>query len=579
MQSHVKYIFIVFFIALSFRILLFPHPYSGYSTINPRKGDFEAQRHWKELTFAFGITNKVRIVDKIDEQAFKLSTIHSNQNVAYISRDLVDTTTLDINYIGDKNHTYGAWLWYRYDLQYWGLDYPPLSAYHSYLMGLVASWIYPEMIKFVKSRGIDTWQTIWFMRSSVLLIDALVFLPSIIFLSFELWNLWKNTINSENNQCLSKDKIEFKLLSSSKKNINIFSLLFIAIHPSLLLIDNGHFQYNSFSIGLTIWSVYFCLKKRIFIASILFVLALNYKIMALYYALPIFFYILSDCFTNRSFFKGALRVVFIGSIVISTFIICWLPFLQHGEWKQVLKRIFPFERGVFEDYVASFWCTIHPMLNFVKRRILKGENIPHLPLISAALTLISSLPSNIMLFFKPSFGQFLYSLTITSLSFFLLSFHVHEKTILFPAIISSFLVYLRRRLTTVNSILFGYLSIFSLYPLIIKDSLQIAYISISLLYIITFIWPVYESLQSFVKRLIIISVILISLLLQLFISLIPPPSNLPYLYIYFQSSYCFFGFSICWLIYFIEQYNLFKMENNRKNLNDSKLNLKSRKAD
>jgi alpha-1,3-glucosyltransferase len=25
--------------------------------------------------------------------------------------------------------------WYRYDLQYWGLDYPPLTAYHSWLCG------------------------------------------------------------------------------------------------------------------------------------------------------------------------------------------------------------------------------------------------------------------------------------------------------------------------------------------------------------------------------------------------------------------------------------------------------------
>lgn len=25
--------------------------------------------------------------------------------------------------------------WYLYDLQYWGLDYPPLTAYHSWLLG------------------------------------------------------------------------------------------------------------------------------------------------------------------------------------------------------------------------------------------------------------------------------------------------------------------------------------------------------------------------------------------------------------------------------------------------------------
>lgn len=25
--------------------------------------------------------------------------------------------------------------WYTYDLEYWGLDYPPLTAYHSWLCG------------------------------------------------------------------------------------------------------------------------------------------------------------------------------------------------------------------------------------------------------------------------------------------------------------------------------------------------------------------------------------------------------------------------------------------------------------
>lgn len=45
-------------------------------------GDFEAQRHWMELT-----------------------------------------TNLPISQ------------WYFYDLEYWGLDYPPLTAYHSWLLG------------------------------------------------------------------------------------------------------------------------------------------------------------------------------------------------------------------------------------------------------------------------------------------------------------------------------------------------------------------------------------------------------------------------------------------------------------
>lgn len=48
----------------------------------PLHGDFEAQRHWMEITTSLPVSQ-----------------------------------------------------WYFYDLQYWGLDYPPLTAYHSWICG------------------------------------------------------------------------------------------------------------------------------------------------------------------------------------------------------------------------------------------------------------------------------------------------------------------------------------------------------------------------------------------------------------------------------------------------------------
>ena len=55
--------------------------YSGYQK-PPMHGDFEAQRHWMEITSHLPVSR-----------------------------------------------------WYFYDLPYWGLDYPPLTAYHSWLCG------------------------------------------------------------------------------------------------------------------------------------------------------------------------------------------------------------------------------------------------------------------------------------------------------------------------------------------------------------------------------------------------------------------------------------------------------------
>jgi alpha-1,3-glucosyltransferase len=57
--------------------------YSGEKT-PPMYGDYEAQRHWMELTVHLPFRQ-----------------------------------------------------WYTYDLQYWGLDYPPLTAYVSWICGIV----------------------------------------------------------------------------------------------------------------------------------------------------------------------------------------------------------------------------------------------------------------------------------------------------------------------------------------------------------------------------------------------------------------------------------------------------------
>ena len=66
----------------------------------PIRGDFEAQRHWISLT-ASSLSSPL------------LSPSHSTISVP----------------ISD---------WYFHDLSYWGLDYPPLTAYHSLLLGAVA---------------------------------------------------------------------------------------------------------------------------------------------------------------------------------------------------------------------------------------------------------------------------------------------------------------------------------------------------------------------------------------------------------------------------------------------------------
>lgn len=66
---------------------------------------------------------------------------------------------------------------------------------------------------------------------------------------------------------------------------------------------------------------------------------------------------IKDFFSFRSFLT---TLVILSSIVISVFVILWLPWLNSTENAlQVVHRIFPIGRGVFEDKVANFWCSFN----------------------------------------------------------------------------------------------------------------------------------------------------------------------------------------------------------------------------
>ncbi|KMQ99397.1 dolichyl pyrophosphate man9 c2 alpha- -glucosyltransferase [Lasius niger] len=89
--------------AILLRCCITHHSHSGEGK-PPMYGDYEAQRHWQEITL---------------------------------------NLPLDKWYINTTDN----------DLQYWGLDYPPLTAYHSLLLGHIANRIDPSFVKLQESRG------------------------------------------------------------------------------------------------------------------------------------------------------------------------------------------------------------------------------------------------------------------------------------------------------------------------------------------------------------------------------------------------------------------------------------------
>ena len=290
------------------------------------------------------------------------------------------------------------------DLLYWGLDYPPLTAYHSLIFGKVAKYIYPEMVTLNSSKGFETKNEKTFMRATVILSDIIVTIPATLILY----------------QTSSQG-----FINNFRDFLNILSCLIL---PALMLIDHGHFQYNGVCIGFALFATVAILNDHDILGSILFCLSLNFKQMSLYYALIFFSILLRKSFNKKTTLAIIGHIIKLGIIVIITFGVLWLPFciLKRDDntclssLLHVLSRQFPFSRGIFEDKVANICYSLSVVFDF---RLY--FSIHQLAIMSLILTLLLQLPICLNLIMKPiTFERFLISLMNGSLAFFLASFQV-----------------------------------------------------------------------------------------------------------------------------------------------------------
>ncbi|CAD7968801.1 unnamed protein product [Amoebophrya sp. A120] len=285
-RSQTKGRFYLYYLAIAFcglfvRCQIAQNPHSGEGQY-PKFGDFEAQRHWVE------ITNHIPMSDW---------------------------------YFGD----------YKYnELDYWGLDYPPLTMYHAWLIGKFyyllksvrfSNWLLEffsentlEMQNAASSSGrsfyggsssapsgavAEDWFARYhsrgnedckiFMRFMVLLTDFLIFGTACYYYCEKVLKnetlLFGGAVGSSGNK------------STSNNVLSKFRLLFFAFlynSPSIIFIDHGHFQFNTIALGLVLWAVNLIYFGRKLAGSVLFVLALFYKQTMLYFAPAFFFYLLGE---------------------------------------------------------------------------------------------------------------------------------------------------------------------------------------------------------------------------------------------------------------------------------------------
>ncbi|KAI5478755.1 alpha-1,3-glucosyltransferase, glycosyltransferase family 57 protein [Pseudohyphozyma bogoriensis] len=430
----------------------------GYSGANtpPLRGDFEAQRHWLALTSS-SLTNPI----------FHPATLPERVPLSQ---------------------------WYYRDLAYWGLDYPPLTAYHSLLLGSIAR-LSPHTAPFVTLRPNA--------QSNETTVEQL--------------DQWQGK--------MARLETEGAMKAWLRGAVIIGDLL---VWPALLLIDNGHFQYNSIMLGLTLWAVNFCQANHHLLGAAAFVASLGFKQMALF-----------------SF------LVSLSFVTISSFALLFAPFLSPFVLPQVIHRIFPFARGLFEDKVANFWCALNVV---VKLRTL--ASVPTLAKLALLATLLAILPGTLgMLWVSHEAGKreedgsaesrrkedrttptvilLPHALFTAAMAFFLFSFQVHEKSILLPLMPLTVLMGGREagfgRMDWEWSVLLNNVGVFSMWPLLKKDGLGLQYLVLTLAWNFAIGYNPFALRSSFVKLLSLAAYGTL-ILIHLLEILSSPPPHLPDLF-------------------------------------------------
>jgi len=354
------------------------------------------------------------------------------------------------------------------------------------------SAINPTWFALDESRALDDPSLKIYMRATVFVSEYLIYVPAtIIFLRrysrLEGVNIWESSI----------------------------ALVAILMQPGTILIDHGHFQYNTVMLGFAVATLSSVIAGRPLWGCVFFVGALGFKQMALFYAPAVFAYLLGICLFPRI---NIVRFFAIALTTVAAFAVLFLPFLMGvaydrytrfnydplempplltlrwfmSPWNmnawyypyvlemgQAIHRIFPFSRGLFEDKVANIWCTIH---TFHKLHRYPIELLQRLALLA---TTAAILPPCLIIFVKPKKQLLPLAFAAVSWGFFLCSYQVHEKNVLLPLLPMTLLLSGKDGLLPSTRAWVGLanmLGVWTMFPLLKRDELRVPYFVISLLW-------------------------------------------------------------------------------------------------
>ncbi|GAO18220.1 hypothetical protein UVI_02022860 [Ustilaginoidea virens] len=322
--------------------------------------------------------------------------------------------------------------WYYETTSEWTLDYPPFFAYFEWALAHLARLVDPAMVR-LHNLNYESWRTVYFQRATVMLSELVLAYALQLFV--------------DSAPAPSKRAAQVAALSAF-------------LSPGLLIIDHVHFQYNGFMYGILVWSLVLARGKSTLLPSgLVFAALLCFKHIHLYLAPAYFVFLLRTyCLSPRSIFQLRYwNCVKLGLGIVSVFAAAFGPFALMGQLPQLLRRLFPFSRGLCHAYWApNVWAlysladrvlihfapvlrlTVKPeALQSVTRGLVGDTSFAVLPEISPKtcfiLTLVFQAIPLLKLFFSsspPTWEGFIGAATLCGYASFLFGWHVHEKAVL-----------------------------------------------------------------------------------------------------------------------------------------------------
>ncbi|KAI8876071.1 glycosyltransferase family 57 protein [Backusella circina FSU 941] len=430
--------------------------------------------------------------------------------------------------------------WYIEKTSEWTLDYPPFFAWFEKLLSCFGALVDPEMVK-VENLEYVSPETVLFQRLTVIISELVLY-----------WALVRYA------RCFGNKYVNWLVVGS------------IFLHPGLIIVDHIHFQYNGLLYGILVLSI-----NNLLGSGALFAILLNFKHIYLYMAPAYFVYLLKTyCFVRYQF--SLLRLIILGSTVIFIFGISLGPFIALGQLPALFQRLFPFTRGLCHAYWApNFWALYagadrilimvgkklgwslnEEAITSMTRGYVGDTQFAVLPTIEAVHTMIITVVAQLIvlqkLWRKPTFDNFLASLTLCAFASYLFGWHVHEKAIMI-VLIPYGLMAANNKANLRVLVILSAAGIYSLYPLLFHPAETPIKIAATLLWFCAVIPGLAYSVKSSLRELLstaeiyyLIGILILQFYTGLIHDVIFGSDRLQFLPLMVTSLYCGVGILYGW---------------------------------